>query len=182
MIGPLATPEMVAKDLAAAEAPAPETRANGPEQPALAGEPEPPIPPCSVERCGAIAARIARRPEDLGAILEAEKLTPETWESTHAERLQEIQAEVGRGKRKLLSAYDAAYVAALEEARGPITPGEYARLVISAERGSSEATLAELGLPEEAMMRIRRVWLERTVKDAKLGAAVRAAMRKAAEE
>ncbi len=72
-------------------------------------------------------------------------------------------------------------MAALEKERGPITAGEYAQLVISAEQGQGQAALAELGLPDESMMRIRRVWLERIVKDKKAAAAVRAAMRKADE-
>ena len=82
-----------------------------------------------------------------------------------------------RGKKELLSEYDATYVATLEEARGPITAREYAKLSLGAERGRGAATLIELGLPPDSMMRIRRVWLAKLVKDARLAAEVRAAKR-----
>jgi hypothetical protein len=72
-------------------------------------------------------------------------------------------------------------VAALEEQRGPIVAGEYARLSVAVDRGKVVAVLAELDLPGDAMMRIRRVWLTRMVKDPRAAAEVRAAMRAAAE-
>lgn len=144
---------------------------------------EPPLPigAYPLERCAAIAARLARRPGALDDILAAEALSPETWEALHAHWLDAIRADVGRGKRRLLSSYDAAYIAALEAERGTITAREYARLVIAAERGSDAQALAELGLPDGALLRLRRVWLERSVKDPAVAQEVRAAMRKAAE-
>lgn len=150
--------------------------AKGPSAPAL------PVDAYPLARCAAIAARLARRPEAEGAILEEEELSPDTWESLHAHWLDAIRADVGRGKRRLLSSYDAAYVAALEAERGAITAGEYARLVIAAERGNEARALAELGLPDGALLRLRRVWLERTVKDPAAAQEVRAAMRSASED
>ncbi|AGP37811.1 hypothetical protein [Sorangium cellulosum] len=88
---------------------------------------------------------------------------------------------MGRGKRRLLSSYDAAYIAALEAERGPITAVDYARLAIASERGNEAQALEELGLPEGALIRLRRVWLERVVKDPAAAQQVRAAMRAAAE-
>ncbi|MGK3993244.1 DUF2169 family type VI secretion system accessory protein [Sorangium sp. So ce1024] len=141
-----------------------------------------PVDAYPLARCAAIAARLARRPEAQDAILEAEELSPDAWEGLHAHWLDAIRADVGRGKRRLLSSYDAAYVAALEAERGTITAGEYARLAIAAERGNEARTLAELGLPDGALLRLRRVWLERTVKDPATAQELRAAMRRASED
>ncbi|WP_437981658.1 DUF2169 family type VI secretion system accessory protein [Sorangium sp. So ce117] len=181
MLGPLAMPDMGAMEPSAEEAPEPDTQAEKPGPLPAPEEPAPPLAAYPIERCAVIAAKLAQRPADCDTILKAEKLTPKNWQSLHEQRLDEIQDEIARRKKKLLSAYDAAYVAALEKERGPITAGEYAQLVISAEQGQGQAALAELGLPDESMMRIRRVWLERIVKDKKAAAAVRAAMRKADE-
>ncbi|WP_437738672.1 DUF2169 family type VI secretion system accessory protein [Sorangium sp. So ce1335] len=141
-----------------------------------------PVDAYPLERCAAIAARLARRPEAQDAILEEEELSPDAWEALHAHWLDAIRADVGRGKRRLLSSYDAAYVAALAAERGTITADEYARLVIAAERGNEARALAELGLPDGALLRLRRVWLERTVKDPAAAQEVRAAMRRASED
>ncbi|WP_437595227.1 DUF2169 domain-containing protein [Sorangium sp. So ce590] len=149
--------------------------AEGPSEPTL------PVEPYPLARCAAIAARLARRPEALDAILAAEALSTDTWEALHAHWLDAIRADVGRGKRRLLSSYDGAYIAALEAERGPITAGEYARLVIASERGNDARTRAELGLPDGVLLRLRRVWLERIVKDPIAAQEVRAAMRSAAE-
>ncbi|HTN89163.1 MAG TPA: DUF2169 domain-containing protein [Sorangium sp.] len=181
MLGPLARPDWGATEPSAESAPEPDTQANEPGPLPAAEETAPPLAAFPIERCAAIAAKLARRPADRDTILKAEELTPKTWQWLHVRRLDEIQDEVARRKKKLLSAYDAAYVAALEKERGPITAGEYAQLLIAAEQGQGQAALAELGLPDESMMRIRRVWLERIVKDKKAAAEVRAAMRKADE-
>ncbi|WP_438017125.1 DUF2169 domain-containing protein [Sorangium sp. So ce315] len=181
MLGPLARPDMGATDPSAEEAPAPDTQVQEPGPLPAAEEPAPPLAAYPVERCAVIAAKVAQRPADRDTILKAEELTPKTWQRLHAQWLDEIQAELARRKKKLLSTYDAAYVTALEKERGPITAGEYAQIVIAAEQGQGQAALAELGLPDESIMRIRRVWLERLVKDKKVAAEVRAAMRKADE-
>ncbi|WP_437494720.1 DUF2169 domain-containing protein [Sorangium sp. So ce1014] len=168
-----------APDAAVAErhpAAVPEKRpAEGPSEPTL------PVDAYPLARCAAIAARLAKRPETLDAILAAEALSTDTWEALHAHWLDAIRADVGRGKRRLLSSYDAAYIAALEAERGPITADEYARLVIASERGNEAQTRAELGLPDGVLLRLRRVWLERIVKDPSAAQEVRAAMRRAAE-
>jgi hypothetical protein len=123
---------------------------------------------------------MAQRPDDQDAILEAEGLTAETWTPRHERWLREIEAELARGKKKTLTDYDVAYVAALEAERGPITAAEYAGLQSAIELGRGAEKLAEMKLPEESLMRIRRVWLARMVKDPRLAAAVRAASRAAA--
>jgi hypothetical protein len=147
----------------------------------------PPAPPkptvaSSIEHCAAVAAKLASPGSDRATILDAEKLTPEDWEKEHTRWLGEIYDELDRGRKKLLTAYDAAYVAALEDRRGPISAGEYARLSIAADRGKAPPVLAELELPEDSLMRIRRVWLAKTSKDPRAAAELRAAMRAAAAE
>ncbi|XXX71829.1 DUF2169 domain-containing protein [Sorangium sp. So ce134] len=186
----VAEPAPPAATAPAAEAPEQRPAAPPEQRPAAPPEQRPAEPPVEpglpveaypLARCAAIAARLAKRPDALDAILAAEALSPDTWEALHAHWLDAIRAEVGRGKRRLLSSYDAAYVAALEAERGPITAGEYARLVIASERGNDARALAELGLPDGALLRLRRVWLERVVKDPAAAQEVRAAMRAAAD-
>jgi hypothetical protein len=72
-----------------------------------------------------------------------------------------------------------AYVAAIEDLRGPIAAGEYARLVLAADRGEAAPVLAELGLPEGSVTRIRRVWRAKMAKAPRLTAEVRAALQAA---
>ncbi|MGK3983770.1 DUF2169 domain-containing protein [Sorangium sp. So ce136] len=166
---------------APAEEPAP--AAVAPEQlPAgPSAAPALPVGEYPLARCAAIAARLARRPESRDAILEAEALAPDTWEALHAHWLDAIRAGAARGSKALLSAYDAAYVGALEAERGPITAGEYARLVIAVERGTDREALADLRLPEGVTIRLRRVWLERIVRDPQAAQEVRKAMREAGQ-
>ncbi|XYI03732.1 DUF2169 domain-containing protein [Sorangium sp. So ce1128] len=140
-----------------------------------------PVGEYPLARCAAIAAQLARRPESRDAILEAEALAPDTWEALHAHWLDAIRAGTARGSKALLSAYDAAYVGAIEAERGPITAVEYARLVIAAERGNDRETLADLRLPEGVTIRLRRVWLERIVRDPQAAQEVRKAMREAGQ-
>lgn len=147
MLGPLATPEMVQAEIAAAE----ETKKPEPQEEKL------PIDEYPIDRCGGIAARMARGKEDRYAILKAENLKEKVWQKLHAHWQAEIKAEAGRGENALMLAYDRGYVSALERERGPITTEEFRRLVLAVERGKGEETLAAMGLPRGAMMRIRRV-------------------------
>ena len=188
-IGPLATPEMVAADLGVpVEAPPPAVGEGAPEASGAAAaagaeEPEPlPLEEYPLERCARIAASIARTREKLPQILEAHELEEEVWEALKAHWAAEIKMETERGKTAMLRAYDAAYVAQLEEERGPIAVEEYARMVVASERGTAPRTLAELGLPESSMLRIQRVWMGKTQKDPELRRLVRAAVEQASEE
>jgi Uncharacterized protein conserved in bacteria (DUF2169) len=143
---------------------------------------EPPPSEDTLERCAAISAKIALAPSDRDALLKEERIGAALWQSRLERWLREVDAELSRGKRKLRARYDAAYVAALEEARGPITPAAYARLSIAADRGQGAEELAAMGMPAEALLPIRRVWLERCVKDPRTAAEVRAAVRAEAED
>ena len=157
-----------------------------PPEPAPASEPPPepsgpPIEKDPLAEAAAIAARIDRRPESFAKILEDESLDLTTWEAIDAHWRGVVDADVARGRRKLLSANDEAYVGALEAERGPITAAEHARLLVASERGAEQPLLEELGLPSTAMMRIRRVWLGRPVRDPRAAEAMRLAMRVASE-
>ena len=68
-----------------------------------------------------------------------------------------IDAEIERDEVDLLRIFDKAYVAQLEKERGVITAEDYARLEMAAMRGTTEKVLAELGIPEEAEIRVERV-------------------------
>lgn len=163
------------------------TAAKGDTQPPPAAVPVPRPPfaspggtvASSIERCAAVAARIASPGADRAALLGAEGLTPETWEKEHVRWLGEIHDELDRGGKELLAAYDSAYLAAIEDLRGPIAAGEYARLALAADRGEAAPVLAELGLPEGSMTRIRRVWRARMARDPRVDAEVRAALQAA---
>lgn len=165
MIGPLATPEMVART--AAPAPEPTTVVIKAEEKPAPGAPAAtaPVDDESIERCARIAASVARRKDDRAKILEAEKLDAERFAALQTHWNGAISAETDRGKTKLLEKFDDAYVGRLEEERGVIQPEEFARIVVSAERGHADVTMRELGLPSSAVMRVERVFLRRTAKD-----------------
>ena len=186
MIGPLATPEMYSASL-------PEPV----DAPALPTEPAPPAPePAStgapvvsplprdaypLERCAAIAASTARTRPETARILDEHELTQDRWEELDRHWTQHVRAQAGRGRSTPLKAYDEAYVAQLEKERGPIRPEEYARLVVAIERGGADEELARLSLPRGALLRLQRVWLQRTATDPELGKAVRRAVDEARE-
>jgi hypothetical protein len=184
LLGPLATPEMIA----AAEA-ASKTEVPAPPPPPPPSEPEPappsdpglPLDRYPIERCAAVAASIARRRDEAPAILDAQGLTPALWESLDRHWADEIRKETGRGRTELLAKHDAAYVAQLEEERGPIGVETYARLVVALERNAAPAELAALDLPRGALLRVQRLWLRHIAGDADLAKAVRAAVEVARE-
>lgn len=182
MLGPLAHTALAAPESAppvAAPEPEPEPALAPPvEETPPAG---PPIKEFPLARTAAMAARIDRQPAKYSQILEHESLAPIAWEALEEHWRAAVDADMALGRRKTLAAYDEAYVGALEADRGPITAAEYARLLIASERGGADGVLEELGLPAQAMMRLRRVWLGRTVRDPRAAEALRLAMRVASE-
>jgi hypothetical protein len=168
MIGPLATPEMVARSttpFVAEPVPAPPE----PKAPPVVPAAETPLEEDdSIERCARITASIARRKDERANILETEKLEAERFAALQTQWNGAISAETNKGKTKLLEKFDEAYVGRLEEERGTILAEEFARLVVASERGHPESTLRELGLPQSALMRIERVFLRRTTRDLEL--------------
>jgi hypothetical protein len=174
MVGPLATAEMAVR--VASEPAAPVAVAAAVAVAEEEEEEAPPLDAFPIERCAATAASMARRPANRAKILEENELTEATWDALVKHWTGEIREETKRGRVTLLEAYDRAYVARLEEERGPIQVEDYARLVVAGERGDAEAALAELTLPRGAMLRLSRVWAGRMAADAGLGARVRQAV------
>jgi hypothetical protein len=60
------------------------------------------FPRRSIERCAAVAARLAAPGADRAAVLGAEDLTPETWETEHLRWLGAIEDELQRGHQKVV--------------------------------------------------------------------------------
>lgn len=139
-------------------------------------EPTPSPAVYPVDVCGGIAGTIACRPADKAAILGAHQLSEAGWESLAAHWKAELRKEALRGKQKLLTAYDAAHVQAIEAERGPLSARDYADLVVAEGRGALAAWLDTMSLPRGSFPHIRRVWLRRTVADSALAKAVRAAL------
>ncbi len=167
MIGPLATVEMVSRS-EEPEAPTAAPAATPPSAPIAPVEERLPLEVYPIERCAAIAASRARRKADAARILEESELTEALWQKLDKYWGDATQAEIRRGKTALLKAYDAAYVARLEEERGPISIEEYARISVASERGTTALVLAELTLPKGAAMRIERTWVDLLSEDARL--------------
>jgi hypothetical protein len=133
-----------------------------------------------LERCAAIAASVARSPNDTAKILEANDLTEDDWDAIEHHWSQVLKREAEEHEDAKQAAYDRAYVLRLEQERGPITPEEYARLALAHERGDRGAltrALRDLGLPWGASKRIERVFAERMAANPALGERVQAAMK-----
>ena len=159
MVGPLARAEIAAT-------PEPSPPNGGPDAPGAASPgSDLPLAEYPVDRCGAIAASIARRRADTASILKENGLRPAAWAALERHWADAIRAEAALGRRALLDAFDGAYVARLEEERGPIEVEGYARLLLAAERGTLQEQLAAMTLPPGAMMRIERVWVGKICAD-----------------
>lgn len=130
----------------------------------------------AIETCARIAASVARRRADKDLILERNQLTDDAWNELDQHWAEAVKEDIKQGKNMLLVSYDDAYVAQLEDERGPISVEEYARLVVAAERGVEQQVLAELDLPRGATARIKRVWLRKTMQDKALARKVREAL------
>jgi hypothetical protein len=192
LIGPLAAPPPEPPpegETSPAPEPPPEADvAPAPEPANLAGDdgetadslPTAPVAPrpreVTIELCGAITAAIAMARDETDKILEAERLDKDAWKAASQRWDEALREEQGRGKTTLRKKFDEAYVQRVEERRGPITPDEYARLVVASERGSIDGVVKDLGIPRGAPMRIERVWLAKLMQDPILDARARAAI------
>jgi hypothetical protein len=126
-------------------------------------EPEVSLEEFPIERYAALSAAIDKHPADKARMLEENRISVGQWESLTRRWDEAIDAEIERGEMELLRAFDGAYVGQIEKERGVITPEEYSRLEMAAERGTTEKVLAELGIPEEAEMRVERVWMGKSI-------------------
>jgi hypothetical protein len=140
--------------------------------------PPPPEDPFSIERCAAIAASCARRATETAAILAANNLTEDDWDAFEHRWAQVLKQDAQQGYNERLAAYDRAYVARLEEERGPFKPEEYARLALAHDRDKAALTraLRDLELPWGSSQRILRVFAERIAANPALAEQIRAAM------
>jgi hypothetical protein len=130
----------------------------------------------TVEACAALAASLARRPDETARILVDGALSLPMWKANEAYWAQVLREEAAKGHTTLLHAYDTAFVTRLELERGTISVEEYTRLVVAAERGQATPALRALDLPPGSMARIERVFLRRVVDNPTLGDKVRKAV------
>jgi hypothetical protein len=130
----------------------------------------------TVEACAALAASLARRPDETERILADGALSLPMWKANEAYWAQVLREEAAKGQTTLLHAYDTAFVTRLELERGTISVEEYTRLVVAAERGQATPALRALDLPPGSMARIERVFLRRVVENPALGDKVRKAV------
>lgn len=128
------------------------------------------------ERVARIAASLEMEPEQRAEILAANDLDEEGWERVENEHDEACDTALGAGDTSKLEAYDAAYISRVEEERGPITPQEYASVVVASRYGQSGARLAELEIPEAAEVLLMRVFEARLEKDEDAARVVREAI------
>ena len=131
-----------------------------------------------LEECAAIAAEIAieRGPRD--AVLRAHGLDDVGWLRAAKRHDDDMARDIDAGERSPKNVYDAAFVDAVEGARGPLTGEEHARLLHAIERGQLAQTLTALRLTRPTWLRIQRVLKRRVVHDPAYRAATDAALAK----
>jgi hypothetical protein len=113
----------------------------------------------TLEQVAAIAAELAEGKQDRAKVLDAHGLRERIWRKNERRWIDAIDAEAARGTHTFRAAYDAAYVAKVEELRGPITLEEYARVAVGLERGQPNDVLDALRIHRPALMPIIRLWL-----------------------
>lgn len=126
-------------------------------------------------RFAALSAEIAERRMPRSEVLAASELDEQAWSAVERHWTAAIKRDAAHGRGQLQSAYDSAYVAAVEGFRGPITPAEYARIVMSLERKEGKEVLDELKIQRPAGMIIIRLWTRKVAADPRLFSEVRAA-------
>ena len=124
--------------------------------------------PVTIERCAAIAAEIAEQRAPRDEILATNGLTAEAWKAVEDRWAKAIAADVKGSPARLLGAYDAAYIAAIESFRGPVTAEEYGRLLHAMKAGKVNEALVGLRIQRTAMTRLMRVWTKKLAEDPQL--------------
>lgn len=112
----------------------------------------------TTERVARIAASIDLEPEASADILAASGLEEEAWELIEQAELDAIRQGLERDDTARLASYDAAYLARIEEERGPITSEEYESIIHAYRTATAGARLAELEIPEAAEMVLVRAF------------------------
>jgi hypothetical protein len=181
MIGPLATPEMAMRSPPPPEPRAAELPEAAKPEAGQATEPDAPRrdpAEFELERCAAISASLALRREEATTVLKENGLSAEEWNAIERYWAGTVREETARGKTSLLKRFDKAYVERLERERGPIKVQDYAKLLVASERATADAGLEKLGLPQGALIRVQRVWLEMRIRDDSLDQQIRDAVDK----
>ena len=114
-----------------------------------------------LHECAALEAELRHRAANRKALLEKNQLSEKQWTAVHKHWSETIARETEVGERKLLVAYDTAYVAAQEKLGIDVGINTHAKLQIATERGTGATVLRELGLEPADQMRIGRVWTQR---------------------
>ncbi|WP_437648050.1 DUF2169 domain-containing protein [Sorangium sp. So ce362] len=184
MFGPLPVPARPAPGEVAAGVLSAGAGAAAESTPAVAEDreasaPEPPPFELSIEKVAAIAAEIAERRQDQTVVLDAHGLHEPGWSENQQRWTAAIEEQASRGSHALRAAYDAAYVAQVEQFRGAITPEEYARILLALDRRRTDETLDALKIQRPALMPIVRLWTRALARDATLADAVSDALRAA---
>jgi len=179
MIGPIqapatALPNETARQPLVATANEPDAAQHGDREPA---PPDPPGIELSVGQFATIAAEIAEQRHDTPTVLEAHGLDARAWSENERRTSAVIDEHASRGSHAPRAEYDAAYVAQVERFRGPITPEEYARILLALDRGRTNETLDVLRVHRPALMPIVRSWTRKIAKDARLADVVAEALR-----
>ncbi len=130
-----------------------------------ADEPFDPARSLKLEECAALDAELRHRPGTRKTLLEKNKLTEEQWSAVHKHWAEAIARQTEVGERKLLLAYDAAYVGAQERLGIRVGIDTHAQLQVAVERGTTSAVLRECGLEPADQMRLGRVWTQRLADD-----------------
>lgn len=136
---------------------------------------ERPVETLPLERVARIAASLDLDPDLREDILAANDLTPASWEANAAAVEAAVRRELAAGNTALFVAHDRAYLARIEEERGPISPEQYAVLMRAQARGASAAALRALDLPAASELPVVRVLEARLAADPEARAAARRA-------
>jgi hypothetical protein len=175
MLGPLAREEKRVEAAPTRELATPQEVPAVPPQPA-----EPELAESielTLEQVAAIAAELAEGKQERAKVLKAHGLRERVWRKNERRWADAIEAESTRGTHTLQGAYDASYVAKVEELRGPVTLEEYSRIAVGLERGKANDVLDTLRIQRPALMPIVRLWARKVAKDMKLGDAAINALR-----
>ncbi|KYF75951.1 hypothetical protein BE17_53100 [Sorangium cellulosum] len=121
-----------------------------------------------VERFAALTAEIAEGRAPRAEVLRTHDLSEHAWTAIERHWRAALEKDLARGGGRLSSAYDLAYVAAVEGFRGPIAAPEYARLAVAQERGQAGDALDALRIQRPALMPILRLWTKKVARDGKL--------------
>ena len=155
-----------------------DSRARAPVPPK--SEPEEPAPRASedvtLELCAAVTARIDAFPSQRAALLEEERLDDDAWQCASGRWAEAMAAALQRADSSPMERFDDGYVAALEVLRGPIDAETFAALEVAIERGRLDEVIVGLGIVRPAVIRIKRCWTRRLLRDAQLRESVRRAI------